>query len=192
MPDFISNLVFDVGVEALARHVLERHRAVVSRLILFDKRGTGLSDRVPPTCFRTLETRMEDVRAVLDAVDSRAGGHLRRRTRVRTMSVLYAATYPERTIALALFHGAASTTDLRDSTIGLVGSGEAGERSRTLEMLARDRATGPSEMDLEERRNRFDERDRGSYGDEPRRGASPALNCAMWSEHPDRPPRHPV
>jgi pimeloyl-ACP methyl ester carboxylesterase/class 3 adenylate cyclase len=76
--------------------------ATFSRLILFDKRGVGLSDRVPEERLPDLETRMDDVRAVMDAVGSgRAvvfgvseGG---------PMSMLFAATYPERTIALALF-----------------------------------------------------------------------------------------
>src|ERR1700674_5685320 len=44
--------------------------ASVSRLILFDKRGTGMSDPVPTTELPSLEERMDDVRAVMDAVDS--------------------------------------------------------------------------------------------------------------------------
>ncbi|MBI2238048.1 MAG: adenylate/guanylate cyclase domain-containing protein [Actinobacteria bacterium] len=72
------------------------------RLIIFDKRGVGLSDRVPDTALPTLETRMDDVRAVMDAAGwERAvvfgvseGGPL---------SILFAATYPERTIGLVLF-----------------------------------------------------------------------------------------
>ncbi len=76
--------------------------ATFSRLILFDKRGVGLSDRVPEERLPDLETRMDDVRAVMDAVGSERavvfgvseGG---------PMSMLFAATYPERTIALALF-----------------------------------------------------------------------------------------
>ena len=47
-----------------------RRLASFSRLILFDKRGTGLSDRVPLDALPTLEQRMDDVRAVLDAVGS--------------------------------------------------------------------------------------------------------------------------
>ena len=57
----------------------------MGRLILFDKRGTGLSDRVSPERLPDLETRMDDVRAVMDAVGSRARGrarHLRRRSDV--------------------------------------------------------------------------------------------------------------
>ena len=72
-----------------------------SRLILFDKRGTGLSDRVPVTELPTLEQRMEDVHAVMDAVDSKRavligvseGG---------PMCSLFAATYPERTAGLVM------------------------------------------------------------------------------------------
>ncbi len=73
-----------------------------SRLILFDKRGMGLSDRVSPDQLPSLEIRMDDARAVMDAAGSERavvfgvseGG---------PMATLFAATYPERTIALVLF-----------------------------------------------------------------------------------------
>ena len=73
-----------------------------SRLILFDKRGMGLSDRVSPDQLPSLEVRMDDARAVMDAAGSERavvfgvseGG---------PMATLFAATYPERTIALVLF-----------------------------------------------------------------------------------------
>ena len=74
VPDFFSNLVYDW--EAAHWRPFYERLAQSFRLILFDKRGTGLSDRGP--LFPNLETRMEDVRAVLDAVGSAAGGHLRR------------------------------------------------------------------------------------------------------------------
>ena len=75
--------------------------ASFSRLILFDKRGTGLSDRVPNNELPTLEQRMEDVHAVMDAAGSERavlvgvseGG---------PMCSLFAATYPERTAALVM------------------------------------------------------------------------------------------
>ena len=75
--------------------------ASFSRLILFDKRGTGLSDRVPLSELPTLEQRMEDVHAVMNAVGSERavligvseGG---------PMCSLFAATYPERTAALVM------------------------------------------------------------------------------------------
>lgn len=71
-----------------------------SRLILFDKRGTGLSDRI--TDYATLEERMDDIRAVMDAVGTERAvlfGH----SEGGTVSALFAATYPKRTIALITF-----------------------------------------------------------------------------------------
>jgi pimeloyl-ACP methyl ester carboxylesterase len=68
-----------------------------SRLILFDKRGTGLSDRVAD--MPNLETRMDDVRAVMDAVQSKRAALLGY-SEGGPMCVLFAATYPNRTAAL--------------------------------------------------------------------------------------------
>ena len=97
--DFVSNLVY--GWEIPRWRAFYKRLARSFRLILFDKRGTGLSDH--GSQFATLETRMEDLRAVLDAAGaSRAvvlGAH-----DGCSMAALYAATYPERTRALALFH----------------------------------------------------------------------------------------
>jgi pimeloyl-ACP methyl ester carboxylesterase/DNA-binding CsgD family transcriptional regulator len=77
------------------------HRlAVFSRLILFDKRGTGLSDRA--VGLPTLEQRMDDVRAVLDAVGSERAA-LFGVSEGGPMCTLFAATYPERTSALVTF-----------------------------------------------------------------------------------------
>ena len=99
VPDYVSNLVY-AWESPYWRPFYER-LAESFRLILFDKRGTGLSDR--GGSFPTLETRMEDVRAVLDAVGSERavifGSH-----EGCLMATLFAATYPESTIALALFH----------------------------------------------------------------------------------------
>jgi pimeloyl-ACP methyl ester carboxylesterase len=100
VPGWVSNIEL-MWEDPAQAHMLER-LASFSRLILFDKRGTGLSDPVPLQQLPTLEERMDDVRAVLDAVGSERssifgfseGGNL---------SVLFAATYPERTTALALF-----------------------------------------------------------------------------------------
>jgi pimeloyl-ACP methyl ester carboxylesterase len=72
--------------------------ASFSRLILFDKRGMGLSDHVP---FGTLEERMDDVRAVMDAVGSERAA-LFGQSEGGPMSILFAAAHPERTIALLL------------------------------------------------------------------------------------------
>ena len=75
--------------------------ASFSRLILFDKRGTGLSDRVPLNQLPTLEQRMEDVHAVMDAVGSERAV-LMGVSEGGPMCSLFAATYPERTSALIM------------------------------------------------------------------------------------------
>jgi pimeloyl-ACP methyl ester carboxylesterase len=69
------------------------------RLIRFDKRGTGMSDRVSGA--PTLETRMDDARAVMDAVGSRRAAFYGL-SEGAAMGVLFAATYPERAAALVL------------------------------------------------------------------------------------------
>ena len=94
VPGWISNVELNWDEPALA-HVLER-LASFSRLILFDKRGTGLSDPVPQDRLPTLEERMDDVRAVMDAV-GRSGAAVFGFSEGGLMSVLFAATYPERT-----------------------------------------------------------------------------------------------
>jgi len=79
----------------LARHVLGL--AENGRLLLLDKRGTGLSDGVASV--PTLETRMDDVRAVMDAVGSEEAVLWSGMEGSRT-TTMFAATYPERTVAL--------------------------------------------------------------------------------------------
>ena len=100
VPGWLTNL--DYGWENPLVERYYRRLASFSRLILFDKRGTGLSDRVPNAELPTLEQRMDDVRAVMDAVGSERAavmGH----SDGGNMCVLFAATYPERTIALVTF-----------------------------------------------------------------------------------------
>ena len=94
-------------LEALARD---------ARVITFDKRGTGLSDRISRV--PDLEARMDDIRAVMDAAGSKRatlfgwgdGGAL---------AALFAATYPERTAGLVLFDGSARMTWAPDYPWGL-------------------------------------------------------------------------
>lgn len=99
VPGFVSNIEIMWTEPSLARFLARL--ASFARLILFDKRGTGLSDRVPIEHLPTLEQRMDDVRAVMDAVGSERAalfGH----SEGGGMSMLFAATYPERTAALVL------------------------------------------------------------------------------------------
>ena len=77
--------------------------ASFSRLILLDKRGTGLSDPVPLDELPTLDERMDDVRAVMDAAGS-ARVALLGTSEAGAMHLLIAATYPERTAALLLLN----------------------------------------------------------------------------------------
>src|SRR5947207_1965804 len=80
------------------------------RVICFDKRGTGLSDR--DGGIATLEERMDDVRAVMDAAGSERAA-LFGQSEGGPMSILFAATYPERTRALVLY-GAFARSGQRD------------------------------------------------------------------------------
>src|SRR5688500_4612915 len=77
---------FERFVQSLARF---------GRVILFDKRGTGLSDPAPASARQTLEARMEDLHAVLDAAQSRRAILVGVAIGSR-LSALFAATYPER------------------------------------------------------------------------------------------------
>jgi pimeloyl-ACP methyl ester carboxylesterase len=97
VPGFASNIE-ETWEDPHYRRFLER-LASFSRLILFDKRGTGLSDPVAIADLPTLEQRMDDLRAVMDAAGSERAAVLGH-SEGGVMSVLFAATYPERTIAL--------------------------------------------------------------------------------------------
>jgi class 3 adenylate cyclase len=79
-----------------------RRLASFSRLILFDKRGTGLSDR--PRDLPTLETRMDDIRAVMDDAGSERAALLGAGSPGGQLCAVFAATYPERVVALILQH----------------------------------------------------------------------------------------
>ena len=70
------------------------------RLIRFDKRGTGMSDR--PLTVATLEERTDDIRAILDSVKSESA-HLFGVSEGGSMTMLFAATQPQRTRSLALW-----------------------------------------------------------------------------------------
>jgi pimeloyl-ACP methyl ester carboxylesterase len=111
VPGWVSNVELMWEEPAMA-HFLER-LASFSRLILFDKRGTGLSDRVSNDELPTLEQRIDDVRSVLEAVGSERAalfGH----SEGGNMCLLFAATYPERTTALITLGSFAKRRDPDD------------------------------------------------------------------------------
>jgi class 3 adenylate cyclase len=107
--------------------------AAFSRLILFDKRGTGLSDRVPINELPTLEQRMDDVRAVMDAAGSERAA-LFGVSEGGPMCALFAATYPKRTSALVLYGSYAKR--LRDPDYPWAPT--PGERQRWYDLIERD------------------------------------------------------
>jgi class 3 adenylate cyclase len=98
VPGWVSHLEVMWELPEFA-HFLER-LAGMGRLIMFDKRGTGLSDRVAGIA--TLEERMDDVRAVMDAAGSERAA-LFGMSEGGPMSLLFAATYPERATALVIY-----------------------------------------------------------------------------------------
>ena len=97
VPGWVSNIEVFWEDPAAARFL--RRLTSFSRLILFDKRGTGLSDRVGE--LPDLETRMDDVRSVMDAVGSKAAT-LCGYSEGGVMCALFAATYPARTSSLIM------------------------------------------------------------------------------------------
>ena len=97
VPGFVSHLDLQWADPRIARFLDKL--ASFSRLILFDKRGTGLSD--PVAAPAPLEERMDDVRAVMDAAGSERAA-LFGLSEGGPMSILFAATYPERTHSLVL------------------------------------------------------------------------------------------
>jgi class 3 adenylate cyclase/pimeloyl-ACP methyl ester carboxylesterase len=98
VPGFISHVEMQMELPAYASFF--GRLASFCRVIRFDKRGTGLSDRL--SAIPTLEERMDDVRAVMEAVGSTRAALLGF-SQGGPMSILFAATYPERTTALVLY-----------------------------------------------------------------------------------------
>jgi class 3 adenylate cyclase len=100
---FVHGFAGNIEVERETPHIRAFHDRIASfaRFVIFDRRGTGLSDR--PREAATLETRMDDVRAVLDAVESEQAV-LFGTFEAASMCLLFAATYPERTLGLVLYN----------------------------------------------------------------------------------------
>jgi class 3 adenylate cyclase/pimeloyl-ACP methyl ester carboxylesterase len=165
VPDYMSNLVF--GWESPYYRNFYERLAQSFRLILFDKRGTGLSDHGGQ--FAALETRMDDLRAVLDEVGS-TNAVVFSAHEGSGMAALYAATYPERVRALVLFHpGPDFAEDESEAQRELVELRDNwGTRAYTDELLLHGCRT------LYER-----EEDREWFANDCRLGASPAAAYAL-------------
>jgi pimeloyl-ACP methyl ester carboxylesterase/class 3 adenylate cyclase len=113
VPGFVSNV--EATWQQPVRAAFFRRLASFSRLILFDKRGTGMSDR--SSQIFTLEQRMEDVNAVLDAVGSERAA-LFGTSEGGPMSILFAASHPQRTSALIVFGSYAKRSWAEDYRFG--------------------------------------------------------------------------
>jgi class 3 adenylate cyclase len=113
VPGFVSNVESSWRNPDLSAFF--RRLASFSRLILFDKRGTGMSDR--GTQDFTLEQRMHDVQAILDAIGSKQAA-LFGVSEGGPMSLLYAATFPHRTSALAIYGSYAKRSVAPDYPFG--------------------------------------------------------------------------
>ena len=100
VPGWVSHVEL-AWEEPILVHFLHR-LASFSRLITFDRRGSGLSDRVPDNQMPTLEVGMDDLQAVMDAVGSERAA-LFAVSDGGSLSTLFAATHPERTTALITF-----------------------------------------------------------------------------------------
>jgi pimeloyl-ACP methyl ester carboxylesterase len=97
VPGFVTHMEWQWRLPGFGDFL--RQLGSIARLIRFDKRGTGMSD--PVSGAPSLETRMDDVRAVMDAVGSRRAAFYGL-SEGAAMSILFAATYPERVAALVV------------------------------------------------------------------------------------------
>ena len=124
VPGFVSHVEF--AHELAGYTAFLRRLSTFARVVTFDKRGQGLSDRISGA--PSLEQRMDDVRAVMDDMGSKRAVVLGF-SEGSAMSALFAATYPERVMQLILFGGFAlgRSDDLEQRTAAIVKSWGTGE-----------------------------------------------------------------
>lgn len=112
VPGIISHIDFQHELPGYTRFL--RRLAKFARVVTFDKRGQGLSDRLADV--PSLEERIDDVRAIMDAIGSKRAA-LIGFSEGAAMSVLFAATYPERVLQVVLFGGLARVADLMPTNV---------------------------------------------------------------------------
>jgi class 3 adenylate cyclase len=182
VPGFMSHVEHQ-WEEPRWAHILQRLGSF-SRLICFDKRGTGLSDRVATV--PTLEERMDDVRAVMDAVDSRRAA-LFGTSEGGPMSVLFAATYPDRTAALILYGSFAKRAWAPDNPWGR----REEDLKKLIDVIERDWG-GPGDPLIETYApsGAHDEVFKRWFGNYRRLGASPGAAIAIYRMNMEIDVRH--
>ena len=116
IPDWLSNIEIQWELPANARFL--NRLASFSRLLLFDKRGSGLSDRTVDLDLFTLEVRLDDVRAVMDATGSREAIIFGHGDDGGGLAATFAATYPDRTRGLIIYEGRARAIRSEDYPYG--------------------------------------------------------------------------
>jgi len=177
IPSWITNVEENWYEPGYARFL--RRLASFSRLIFFDKRGTGLSDRVGGV--PTLEERIEDVQAVMHAVGSEQAA-LFGSTEGSAICALFAATYPERTRALVMYGAYAKRIRSPDYPWGP----DDEERQQLYDNI-RLNWGGAAGIELLARGAQHDEHFRRWWAGYLRRSASPgaALALARWNSEID-------
>jgi pimeloyl-ACP methyl ester carboxylesterase len=171
VPGWVSNVEVAWEEPTMARFY--ERLAAFCRLILFDKRGTGMSDRVPDSMLPTLETRMDDVRSVCDAVGSERAA-LFGISEGAPMCAMFAATYPARTTAIVLFGGYARRLAAPDYPAGV----SAESYQAFLNEIAHGWG-GPVGLDARAPSKHGDPRFRDNWARLLRMGASPGAALAL-------------
>jgi class 3 adenylate cyclase len=167
---FISHV--ELAWDNPAHAALNRRLSSFCRLIRFDKRGTGMSDRV---AVGDLETRMDDVRAVMDAVGSSQAA-LFGSSEGGPMSILFAATYPERVWALALWSTFPRWRWAPDYEIGLTDEQVRQEVEEEMQIWA---DPGAAEKAARQTAPGFDNASIAAFARTLRQGASPGSARAL-------------
>ncbi len=180
VPGFVSHVEYRWEHPLPARFF--RRLASFARVICFDKRCTGLSDHVAE--MPTLEQRMDDVRAVMDAVGSERAA-LFGISEGGPMSVLFAATYPARTTALVLYGSYARRSWALDHPFGWTEE----QWGVALQTLERDWG-GPWAIEMWAPSMAQDESYRSFQANYFRLAASPGAGVAIWRMNKDIDVRH--
>jgi pimeloyl-ACP methyl ester carboxylesterase len=181
VPGFVTHLEMEPSQPSFTPF-LERLSSF-SRLIRFDKRGTGMSDRVGGA--PTLETRMDDMRAVMDAVGSRRAAFFGL-SEGAAMSLLFAATYPERTPALVLRSAFPRTMWASDYPWGRTEEEYAREVEAAVQLFGpRDRA-----REVIRTLGHFDDEEANAFLDIVRFGSSPGALEALHRMNKEIDVRH--
>jgi len=130
MPGFFTNLDENWRIPEIA----DTHRRIgaFARVIVMDRRGVGLSDRLSPGDGAPLETHVDDLIAVLDAVQARDVCLVTSESGAPLLAILFAAAHPERVRALALYAPIPSSPL---TALGLIGQSAATD-DRAAEMLS--------------------------------------------------------